>query len=105
MRENTNVHRDLVGKTGEKQLRKPGRRWKKNIKVGLTRNRLKGCGLLSSDSRQGLVEGSSERDNETSGSIKCDEFYQLMNYYLLKDSSPGTYIKQQSISAMFWMQV
>ena len=32
----------LIGKTEKKKpLRKPGRRWKKNIKMGLTRNRLK----------------------------------------------------------------
>jgi hypothetical protein len=81
MRENINVHRVLVEKTEKKKpIRKPGHSWKKNIKVGLTRNRLKGCRLVSSGSRQGQVAGFCEKGNETSSSIKCGEFYQLRKY-------------------------
>jgi hypothetical protein len=81
VRENINVDRVLVGKTEKKKpLRKPGHRWKKNIKVGVSRNRLKGCRLDSSGSRQGQVAGFCEKGNKTSGSIKCGEFYQLKNY-------------------------
>jgi len=44
---------------------------------------------IASDSDQGPVAESCERDNEPSGSIKGEEFDQLSNYWLLKrDSAP-----------------
>ena len=61
-------------------LRKSGRRWKKNIKVALTRNRLKGCRLDSSGSRQRQLAGSCKQGNEASGSMKRSEFYHMRNY-------------------------
>ena len=48
------------GKLKKKTLRKPGRRWKKNNKVGLKRYRPKGFRLDSSGSRQVQVAGSCE---------------------------------------------
>jgi hypothetical protein len=46
-----NAYKILVGRPeGTRQLGKPRRRWEDNIKMGLTVNRIWGCGLDSSGS-------------------------------------------------------
>jgi hypothetical protein len=49
-------------------------RWRDNIIINLRTNRLRGCGLDSSGSGQELLAESCKHDNQTSASVKEDNF-------------------------------
>jgi hypothetical protein len=49
-------------------------RWEENIRMHLTGNRVRRCGLDASGSAQGPVAGCCEHRNEPSDSIKGREF-------------------------------
>jgi hypothetical protein len=55
---------------GKRLLGRPRRRYEDNIRTNLNRNRVRSCGLDSSDSGQGTVAGCCEH----LGSIKGEEF-------------------------------
>jgi hypothetical protein len=78
-----------VGKPeGKRPLRRPRRRWVKNIKIDLREIGLGWSGLDRSDSGQGPLDGSCERGNEHSGSVKRWEVFEwLHNWQLLKKGS------------------
>jgi hypothetical protein len=68
--EKRNAYRILVGNPeGKRPLGRPRRRWVDNIKMDL--REIGWIGLIWL--RIGTVEGSCERGNEPSGSIKCGE--------------------------------
>jgi hypothetical protein len=90
MGEKRNSNRILVGNPqGKRPLGRPRRRWVDNIKMDL-RDRMGWWGLDRSCSGYGPLEGSCERGNEPSGSIKPWEVLEwLHNRQLLKkDSAP-----------------
>jgi hypothetical protein len=69
-----NAYRVLVRKPeGRSRFRRPGHKWKDNIKMDLRKLGLD-CGLDSSGSGQGPVAGSCEHSNEPSGFVKGKEF-------------------------------
>ena len=59
---------------GKRPLGSSRRRWKGNIKMDFSRNRMGRHGLDRSGSGQGQVVGCCEGGDEPSGFIKCGEF-------------------------------
>jgi hypothetical protein len=68
MKQMRNAYNTFVGEPeGKRPLGRPRRRWKDNIRMGLT---VGGCELDSSDSGLGPVAGPYKHGNELSDSIK-----------------------------------
>jgi len=73
--EGRGAYRILVRRSGGRRpLRRLRRRWKDNIKLDTSRNGIVGHGMDRSGSGEGQVAGCFECGNETSSSIKCEEF-------------------------------
>jgi hypothetical protein len=64
----------------ERQLGRPRRRWKDNIRIDL---RVGGSGLDTTHSGQGSVAGSCGHGNETSSSINSMEYLDYLSDYCL----------------------
>jgi hypothetical protein len=79
MGERRGAYRVLMWKPeGNRPLSRPRRRWENNIKIDLKEFDREGVNWIDLDQGTGRLAGSCERGNETSGSIKCEEFFELL---------------------------